>query len=641
MVHGLLSFFLALIGLGLLVLVHEIGHFIIAKRAGMRVELFGIGFGRPLFSFFRNGVRFNICWIPFGGYVKIAGMESKKGEPLYTAPDGFFAKSPAARIKVALCGPLANILFAITAFFLIWATGGRAKPYADITARIGWVDPASELYKKGVRPGDLVLSYNARPVKSAKDHLYAAMTGGPRVAVEIEKLDPTPLAPRQLTVEISPYQHPLALEKGILTTGVVAPANFLVWNPPKDGELRSETEQKSGILPGDRIVWVDGEPIASQMQLSALLNDGCLFVTIVRGDSYQHVRVPRVRINELSLTPGQKGELSDWQYEAKLRGRLGQLWFLPYNLTSDGVVEGSIPMLEDEVGEEGSLLPGDRITAVEGRQISHSSEVLQAFQEKQVLVIVDRTANPKGSLSFNEADRLFRSSIQSLQLKHLIQSIGTPHQEEKDGSFVLLNPIIPKTRDELLEESGHKAEVELQRAEEEKYLRSIEDPQVRLQVEQSMQQRDQQLLLGLSGVHDTTVLYNPTPLSICLSIGDEIYQTFSALFGGYLSPKWMSGPVGILQVIQQQWSIGYREALFWLGLISLNLAVLNLLPLPVLDGGYVLLSLFEMVTGVRLKVETVEKIVLPFAVLLIGFVLYLTYNDLMRIFDAFLSRFRW
>ena len=128
MVHGLLSFFLALIGLGLLVLVHEIGHFIMARRVGMRVEIFGIGFGRPLFSFFRNGVRFNICWIPFGGYVKIAGMESKKGEPLYTAPDGFFAKSPAARIKVALCGPLANILFAITAFFLIWATGGRAKP---------------------------------------------------------------------------------------------------------------------------------------------------------------------------------------------------------------------------------------------------------------------------------------------------------------------------------------------------------------------------------------------------------------------------------------------------------------------------------------------------------------------------------
>ena len=99
----------------------------------------------------------------------------------------------------------------------------------------------------------------------------------------------------------------------------------------------------------------------------------------------------------------------------------------------------------------------------------------------------------------------------------------------------------------------------------------------------------------------------------------------------------MSGPVGILHVIQQQWSIGYKEALFWLGTISLNLAVLNLLPLPVLDGGYILLSLFELLTGIRLKVETVEKIVLPFAILLIVLLLYLTYNDVTRIFSYFFS----
>jgi regulator of sigma E protease len=99
----------------------------------------------------------------------------------------------------------------------------------------------------------------------------------------------------------------------------------------------------------------------------------------------------------------------------------------------------------------------------------------------------------------------------------------------------------------------------------------------------------------------------------------------------------MSGPVGILHVIQQQWSIGFKEVLFWLGTISLNLAILNLLPLPVLDGGYVLLSLFELVTGRRLKIETIEKIVLPFAVLLILLLLYLTYNDVVRLFSRFFS----
>jgi regulator of sigma E protease len=65
------------------------------------------------------------------------------------------------------------------------------------------------------------------------------------------------------------------------------------------------------------------------------------------------------------------------------------------------------------------------------------------------------------------------------------------------------------------------------------------------------------------------------------------------------------------------------------------------LPLPVLDGGYIVLSLFEMVTGVRLKVETVEKIVFPFALLLIALLLYLTYHDVIRIFSHLFSSWAW
>ena len=103
----------------------------------------------------------------------------------------------------------------------------------------------------------------------------------------------------------------------------------------------------------------------------------------------------------------------------------------------------------------------------------------------------------------------------------------------------------------------------------------------------------------------------------------------------------MSGPVGIFHVIQQQWTIGYKEALFWLGTISLNLAILNLLPLPVLDGGYIVLSLFEMITGIKLKIETIEKIILPFALLLIALLLYLTYNDIVRIFSHIISSWSW
>jgi regulator of sigma E protease len=643
MVDGLVSFILALIGLGFLVLIHEAGHYLMARRAGMRIEVFGIGFGRPIFSFMHKGVRINICWIPFGGYVKIAGMEAKKGEPQYQAPDGFFAKTPFARMKVALCGPLANILFALLAFSLIWVTGGREKSFSDVSGRVGWIDPTSELYAKGVRPGDVILSYNGKPVTSAKDHFYAAMTSGPQISVEVEKLSATKGESKRFTVEVRPYQHPLALEKGILTTGVSAPASFLVWNAPKGNsvQLASETQEKSGILPSDRLVWADGEFLFSQMQLSSLLNDGCLFITVLRDGKRLNLNVPRLPVGELKLSHELRGEISDWQYESKLQSiRTNQLWFLPYNLTSEGVVEGEISLLDNESkAKEGQrtlfndkLLPHDQIVAVAGLSVSTAPEILKAFQEKHVLVIVDRAPTPKKPLSSYDADALFKAPYQSLQLSQLIQSIGSPEQMKQNGAFALLNPIAPKTRNELLEESGRKEEVAALKEEEEKFLQAIEDPQMRLQAQENLQSRGRQLFLGLSGVHDKVVLYNPSPLAICTSIWDEIYQTVVALFGGYLSPRWMSGPVGIVHVIQQQWSIGYKEALFWLGTISLNLAILNLLPLPVLDGGYVLLSVFEMITGVRFKVETIEKIVLPFAILLIILLVYLTYNDLVRLF---------
>jgi regulator of sigma E protease len=641
MIDGLVSFVLALIGLGFLVLIHEAGHYLMARRTGMRVEVFGIGFGRPLFSFLHKGVRINICWIPFGGYVKIAGMEAKKGESPYQASDGFFSKSPFARIKVALAGPLANILFAIVAFSLIWLTGGREKSFSDVSGRVGWIDPNSELYVKGVRPGDLILSYNGKPVRSAKDHFYASMTGGPKIAVEVEKLGALKGENKHFTVDIKPYQHPLALENGILTTGVLSSGSFLVWNKPKEGGLSSEAQEKSGILPSDRLVWMDGDFLVSPMQLSALLNDGCLYVTVLRDGKHVNLHIPRIPVGELKLTPEIRGEISDWQYESKLQSvRTNHLWFLPYNLTSDGVVEGEIPLLDNETKIKETqkplykdvLLPHDRIVAVAGQPVTTAAEILKSFQEKHVLVIVDRTAAPKKPLTFQDADSLFRAGYQSSQLLQLTQSIGTHDQMKQNGTFVLLNPIAPKTRNELLEESGRKAEVTAIKEEEERFLQGIEDPQMRLQAKENLQSRDRQLFLGLSGVHDTMVLFNPNPLAVCESIGDEIYQTVVALFGGYLSPRWMSGPVGILHVIQQQWSIGYKEALFWLGTISLNLAILNLLPLPVLDGGYILLSVFEMVSGVRLKVETVEKIVLPFAIVLIVLLVYLTYHDLARLF---------
>ena len=125
MLGSLIYFLLALVILGILIFVHELGHYYMARRVGMRVEAFGIGFGRPLYRWIRDGVEWRLNWLPFGGYVKIAGQDNEEADWANPPPDTFYGRSPWDRIKVAAAGPIANLLFALAVFSLLWLWGGR------------------------------------------------------------------------------------------------------------------------------------------------------------------------------------------------------------------------------------------------------------------------------------------------------------------------------------------------------------------------------------------------------------------------------------------------------------------------------------------------------------------------------------
>ncbi len=141
----MISFFyaiLALVGLGVLIFVHELAHYFMALRVGMKVEVFSIGFGKPLIVWKWQGVKWQLAMLPFGGYVRIAGMETKGGVEPYKISGGFFAKTPFARIQVALAGPVANLVLGFLIFTLIWTCGGRIKSFSEHTNIVGWVDPS-------------------------------------------------------------------------------------------------------------------------------------------------------------------------------------------------------------------------------------------------------------------------------------------------------------------------------------------------------------------------------------------------------------------------------------------------------------------------------------------------------------------
>ena len=127
--------------------------------------------------------------MPFGGYVKIKGMDGDSDGDPYEVKDGFFGKSPWDRIKVSLAGPLVNLVFALLVFALLWMFGGRVKTYGELTNRLGWLDRQSTLYQEGVRPGDEISQYDGHAVTTAKDHLYAPMTSEEILHVQGQHID--------------------------------------------------------------------------------------------------------------------------------------------------------------------------------------------------------------------------------------------------------------------------------------------------------------------------------------------------------------------------------------------------------------------------------------------------------------------
>ncbi len=652
---SLLYLLLAILGLSFLVFIHELGHYYMARRLGMRVETFSIGFGKPLYTWERKGVRWQLGWLLFGGYVKIAGMDPSDRRDSQEIEGGFFQKSPLDRIKVAFMGPFVNIVFAFLAFTFLWSLGGREKAFSAHTDKIGWVDPKSELYQKGVRPGDEILSYNGEPYQGEKDHLSAPMTSGGDIDVKGRHVDFYTKEKTPFDYQVKTYPNPILLDKEILTAGILHPASYILYDRlPQQKEHPLPTlstlpegspMKNSGIAYGDRLIWIDGIPLYSFEQLAHVLNDSKALLRIQRGQETFLRRVPRVLVEELRLDPEFREELIDWQFEAHLKGtKIQKLYTIPYHLNHEGGVESPVRFIDQEKEEEASpslpfseidhpLQKGDRILGVDGKPVSHSYQILADLQKRHVTLIVERNPKMADVPSSKEADRLFDQEYSPKDLETLTRQIALSAPPQRSaGNLYLLNPVEPKMRKDFTFSPENQALLAEEIQEQKRQIENISDPEKRSQAHHQLEAFNRQLLLGLPGIHDRKVQYNPGPVTLFENVLEEIWLTLKALFTGHLSPKWMSGPIGIVQVVHDYSMVSWKEAIFWLGAISLNLGVLNLLPLPVLDGGTICFSLYELCTGRRLKPKTLEKLIIPFALLLIGFFVFLTYHDLLRLF---------
>ena len=279
----LLNILLGLCCLSIVVLIHEFGHFIAAKASGIDVEVFSIGWGKPIFKIRRGNTDYGISPIPLGGYCKMKGeaifqkaVENNSAEVDYEE-GSLFSAGPVKRIITYIAGPLSNFVFAVAAMTAVWLIGFTIYSYEPKIVLLSEYPAFSTMSdypadKAGLETGDVITAVNGRAVESFSDFQTAV---APRAEEDIL------LTVLRDGVELDiPIRPDLNRETGSGVIGVSA------WIEPVIGEVREGGPAHMAVLEeGDRILSVNGSAVNHHLDVYALLeqNRDAMEVTYLRG----------------------------------------------------------------------------------------------------------------------------------------------------------------------------------------------------------------------------------------------------------------------------------------------------------------------------------------------------------------------
>jgi regulator of sigma E protease len=551
--------------LGVLITVHEFGHFAAAKLCGVRVLKFSIGFGPPIglgrfrLAWQRSGTDYVIAWFPLGGFVRMLGDTTEEAigdrteEPDWRADPALEDQTLGAKplwqkLFIIFAGPAMNLLLPV---LVVWGTlaAGIDRP----TAEVGTVERGSPAAAAGLRPGDRIVAVDGEPVRWW-DEVEEAVRERPagRVALELERGEGAEAVRERVSLEV-------ASRPGLDLFRETKDVGWLGLQHPRQKAVLGVTDARSpaaaaGLRSGDRVVAVDGAPVEDWNGLARA------YEAAPAGGS------PTLRVER-----GPEDAREAVEVAVPALGSLERLGAIPAVVLVAAVTS-------DMPAAEAGIRPGDLVVAVDGAPIGSFS----TFQET-----------------------VFASKGRTLEV-----------QVARDGAT------------ETVRVTPRRTAANVAGAEEELFLIGI--------------QGENAILAGALAVDRelNPLIALPRAATMTVEFTSVFLQGLKKLVFGEISRRNLGGPIEIARQSHLALQRGFQDFLQLLVMISINLGILNLLPIPILDGGQALVFTVEAVKRGPLSQRTreiVQQLGLVFLVALMGLAFW---NDLSRHWAGFLDWLR-
>jgi RIP metalloprotease RseP len=596
---------LGLFFLGFCIFIHELGHFLAAKWRGLHIIAFSIGF-KKIWGFKHKGIDYRIGCIPCGGYVDLPQIDTTneaKDEHGNTLPPA----KPIDRIITAIAGPLFNVFFGIFLSLIVWYVGvpqDTPKMKAIVVEDLQVFSPE---YKAGLRDGDKIIELNGGPFNCSWGNFVRKIiftVGDVNLKVDRDgkvfdvKYRPAPNKIRTPQEEIAyPFFLPIL---------------------PIKCEIKDDSEvAKAGMKSGDIITKLNGLSMAdaNELRTALSLNMSDAIVFTVKRDGKEIVLTPIVpKVHEAEVY--RTGVILGDSFTAKV-AKVDQKAEL--NVVNDFKIDDQI-LKVNGLTISNEYMFGGEIEASAGKPIKflikRGSEVIEF--SKTFPLSTDTTAQ-KGDVEI----------IYSYDFPIWLTKV-MPNSPASEQGF--------KQFDRLITLNGKKIE------EFKAYINTISESkgkELTLEIE-----RDGKLLtktiaskpfnsyttsdIGLNLI----ITAHPTPFDQFHRVITMTYNSLRGIFSkdSTLKPRHLSGPIGIFRGIGVTFSAGgIMPVIALIVLITYSLAILNIMPLPVLDGGHVVFALIEMVIGKPLSPKIIQPLVMVFIVFLMGMMLYVTFYDALRL----------